>query len=295
MVELRLCHPRRRGGAFTLIELLVVIAIIAILIGLLLPAVQKVREAAARTTCTNNLGQFAKALHNYGSANQDKLPPMLDRANGNPAYWMPFWYSLFPYIEQDAIYKRATNSDGWGNGNNAAVIKPLLCPSDASGHSSGIATTGAGGWAVTSYAPLYQLFGVSNLYNSTYGVYISQSQFKIGNIQDGASNQIGIVERYGQFPAYGWSNCHVYPESASNWGWNNLGSVYGPWGLNTPQTAVSPQGSNPAHPYYPNSAHPSCQVLLMDGSVRGVTSSVSSTTWSYVCTPNDGNVLPSNW
>jgi hypothetical protein len=83
--------------------------------------------------------------------------------------------------------------------------------------------------------------------------------------------------------------------SASNWGWNSNGSAFGVWGLYTPQTSVRVSGSNPAHPYYPNTFHPTEQVLMMDGSVRGVTSAVSATTWSYACTPDDGNPLPSDW
>src|SRR5881397_1140272 len=96
--------PNRLG--FTLIELLVVIAIIAILIALLVPAVQKVREAAARTQCTNNLKQIGLAAHNFHDTNK-KLPPMYGPFT-NPATTLGtvhFW--LLPFIEQDNLFKAA--------------------------------------------------------------------------------------------------------------------------------------------------------------------------------------------
>jgi prepilin-type N-terminal cleavage/methylation domain-containing protein/prepilin-type processing-associated H-X9-DG protein len=107
--------PRSRCTAFTLIELLVVIAIIGILIALLLPAVQKVREAANRTSCTNNLKQLGLALHNYADSN-GRFPNETKAAS--------FYTMILPYVEQEALY-RAVVADPTA----AQPVKTFLCPS----------------------------------------------------------------------------------------------------------------------------------------------------------------------
>src|SRR5262249_15784220 len=134
----RSLSSRTRPG-YTLIELLVVIAIIGVLLALMLPAVQKVREAANRMSCLNNLKQIALATHNFHDTHQKfptgaRLPVYV---GGRPTGGTNLWVELLPYFEEDNLYRKwdypdnRNNVAGGTNASEAQVMKSLLCPSDS--------------------------------------------------------------------------------------------------------------------------------------------------------------------
>lgn len=289
-------QPRCKSG-FTLIELLVVIAIIAILIGLLLPAVQKVREAAARASCSNNLKQLALACHNYQDAYQ-YLPPL----NGpqspgaiSPNSGGPHFY-LLPFIEQQNLYNMIlTTSPGgapWYSPYNAQVIKNYICPSDPSTTAPYV---NASGGAVTSYGANAYTFGsISTLQGlpPTVTFVTSQAWNSIVNaFPDGTSNTILFTDKYGTCYNGGsiWATtctCNTY-NPVVGWGMSGVANMF----------QVQPVYSSSAcNPYLAQTPHPGViMVSLADGSVRTVSQGVSPTTWLLALVPNDGYPMPSDW
>jgi prepilin-type N-terminal cleavage/methylation domain-containing protein len=309
--------PKRTG--FTLIELLVVIAIIAILIGLLLPAVQKVREAAARMTCQNNLKQLALASHSYHDAN-GYLPPQYGWAGGKAGgTFGTVLYHILPYIEQDNLFKLtvvtagstqtypttytkvAGSRDLRASGIESSPVKTFVCPTD----STAAQVNPNWGWCGASYGGNFQVFGNAPAVGVSDGVasgninnWQGTATFA-GSFGDGQSNTVMFAEKPGLCNSIG-----SYPSGAARggnmwtrWDWLDAWQpMFGGFATGTGAGfRVSVRNDATCVSSLACSPHNVMCVSMCDGSTRSVSSGASAATWWYALTPRAGDILDGNW
>jgi prepilin-type N-terminal cleavage/methylation domain-containing protein len=194
-------HLPRRG--FTLIELLVVIAIIAVLIGLLLPAIQKVRAAAARLSCQNNLKQIGLALHNYMDTNNGLPPNGLFAFNGAAVVQTSPWSALsrlLPYIEQENLFRNIDFTQGYSTqpGISSRRVGTYVCPAEVNDVGSGSDPTyGNKNWTLNyavnlgTWAVLTSKAGAMQIGD---GAFAPNRRFAHRDFTDGMSNTVAIAE-----------------------------------------------------------------------------------------------------
>jgi prepilin-type N-terminal cleavage/methylation domain-containing protein len=311
----------KRG--FTLIELLVVIAIIAILIGLLVPAVQKVREAAARMQSSNNLKQMGIATHNMNDVNgvlplpEGSYPSLGAGVGPRTPMVGTVQYFMLPYIEQDNVYKQMAinHNDSWWCSYN---IKTYVNPGDPSAPANGEPDTGNPRWG-TGYAPNEAVFAVGLAIKPNWrdGLHAAPVARIPATFQDGTSNTIVFAEKYMVCGPSSTSRAAFYwgetcldcgSPGTKDGACNRLGN---PPSVGSPPMFYTSQGANfgfagvtfQAKPP-PNNCNPcmlqgpwagSILVGLGDGSVRLVSSGITAKTWTNAVGPQDGNTLGSDW
>ncbi len=297
----RFTPPRRRRG-FTLIELLVVIAIIAVLVGLLVPAVQKVREAAARMSCSNNQHQLGLACANFAGNNNNKLPLAAGPSVGVGSYGSIFYF-LLPYMDQDNIYNGDPSQSFNSYNANASPwivsvsVKSYLCPSDPTGGAFAVplssTLTTINSWAVSNYAANYQVF------NNAAAVPGSTQTKYPASIAAGVSNTIFFAEKLAQCNgAY-----NVWGGADASLGGNPLnlpifatGNRYQYPTNQTPMFQPSANLANCTPATGAQTPHGGGMVVgLGDGSTKTINSGIGPTTWNQVCNPLNNAPVTADW
>ena len=260
----------KRNG-LTLLELLVVVAIIAVLLGLLLPAIQRVREAAARLSSSNNLKQIALALHNFASANGD-LCPSIDGSIRSPNPRLSLHMALLPYVEAGTATQVASTSA-------YVVIKVYLSPADPT-----TAAARAAQMDVASYAANAVCF------------YPNVARYP-ATFADGTSNTIAFAEHYAydcggtRFdPFLAQPPVGRIPHRATFGDWNDISEL-----TDGATFQVAPRESecNPALAQTPHRS--GMLTALADGSVRSVAANISAATYWAAVTPSGGEILRGDW
>jgi prepilin-type N-terminal cleavage/methylation domain-containing protein/prepilin-type processing-associated H-X9-DG protein len=300
--SLRRTRPLRPG--FTLIELLVVIAIIAVLIGLLLPAVQKVREAANRMKCQNNLKQMGLGLHGYHGAN-GYFPPAFTATGYNSG---PGWGTfLLPHIEQEALSRQVPQgAPFWGTTRAISTtadggqtpLKIFRCPSDT----GPILNADQGHFAVSNYratcGTMTSIFDTPSA--DLGGIMYQNSRIRFADVTDGTSNTFMIGEgRYGVPRRVstgntlssalwcGMSGTYAVPGLFSIYVWidNVMWATGGDrtWGRDYVDEAYNSNHAN------------SVQFLFADGSVHGLAANIDPTLRAQLGVRNDGLPLGTPW
>jgi prepilin-type N-terminal cleavage/methylation domain-containing protein len=320
----------KRSTAFTLIELLVVMAIIAILIALLVPAVQKVREAASRTQCGNNLKQIGLATHSLHDA-WKQLPPAVGIFPATSVLnFGPATFYILPYLDQEPLWNQSNTGGAYVSNNNnvQAVILPVyICPSDPSYIPEAPNNFAFGCYGANALAFSHATYnGAAGDYLNCYvtgtdpgGIAVVDETYPIceggktlgGSFPDGTSNTIFWVEKYAQCgpPVAG-----VNPFTFSTQ-WADRFAIY-----SAPYVGFypNPNNGNPAIPVNygtagmflsnPNPWQTACkspvasgghpggiQVGLGDATVRFCAASISPNTWWMAMVADDGNPIPEDW
>jgi len=321
--------PRGRRG-FTLIELLVVIAIIGVLIGLLLPAVQKVREAAARSKCQSNMRQIALGHHVHHD-NKGSFPPFWGTVGTGEGYVLdsPANYHILPFIEENGVfeagwrpgqnpkhYHHDVNENGMGSA-RSKPIKLFQCPSDSTQNPQGMGQVNTD-WAASSYGINAQVFSNVIITNPTSNPFtdMTPSYCKLPEgLPDGSSKTIMYSDKLAfcsgrnVTTAGNWNNLLLHkghnPNTPAIGWWGAPGALEWNYSTNARENgapgsvAASAPVFNPPMPCpstVPSSSHSGIiNVVMCDASVKAVRRSVSATSWWAAMTPNSKDIAGSDF